>query len=112
MEGAGSFVRPTSSKIQLPRSFLAVLKSRYASETGEGREGGGDAPVLLGRSGIEVEQPNLAKVRRRLGRLQGLRELGVDGEGVGRVQKEELEELRAMGEWSESTVSALKGHED
>jgi len=98
---AGSFIRPSSPKIVLPKAFLATLKDRYVATTSENILQEHES-VILGRSGIEVEAPNLAKVRKRLAKLRELREIGVDDEGVGGMGEGEGEEMKLMGEWSES----------
>ena len=98
---AGSFIRPRSQKIVLPKPFLATLKDRYVATTSESTPLEHES-VILGRSGIEVEAPNLAKVRKRLAKLRELREIGVDDEGVGGMGEGEGEEMNQMGEWSES----------
>jgi hypothetical protein len=100
---SGSFIRPSSPKIVLPRFFLATLKERYTAETmPTGRDVPEHESVLLGQSGIEIEAPNLAKVRKRLARLRELREIGIDNEGVGGIAEGESERMIEMGEWSAS----------
>ncbi|KAL7415269.1 hypothetical protein BDY24DRAFT_439705 [Mrakia frigida] len=98
LANSGSFIRPSSPKIVLRKPFLATLKDRYVATTAENTPLEHES-VILGRSGIEVEAPNLAKVRKRLAKLRELREIGVDDEGVGGMGEGEGEEMKQMGEW-------------
>jgi hypothetical protein len=108
--GAGSFIRPTSPKIILPKPFLPALQGRYTSSTfapaasARSEPLRNEIPLHLGNTKIEVEAPNLAKVHKRLGNVVELKELGVDGESVGTMSEEEGKEMDAMGEWSESNL--------
>lgn len=107
--GAGSFVRPTSTKITFPRSFLSVLQERYSFKQGTKeaesvelqQPQGSSTRLMLGQSGIAVDAPNLGKVRERLGRVRDLREIGLDREGVGLLSDDDVRILDEMGPWSE-----------
>lgn len=93
----------------LPRPFLETLQARYTADTVSNEPTPDHESVLLGQSGIEVEAPNLAKVRKRLARLRELREIGVDNEGVGRVANGEGTTMQEMGDWSECHFSPHHG---
>jgi hypothetical protein len=125
---AGSFLRPTSNKIQRPRPFLEVLLARYAPPPSPSSEsvplptlpatGGSiessqseastssaslrEEHVSLGSTSIQVMAPNLAKVRRRLGKVTALREVGADDALVGHLGPDEEEAMRSMGPWRTS----------
>lgn len=104
---SGSFIRPSSPKIVLARPFLATLRERYTAATAAEESTSDHESVLLGRSGIEVEAPNLAKVRKRLAKLRDLREIGIDNEGAGGLGEGEGEQMEEMGAWSEFRPKCL-----
>lgn len=98
-EGAGAFIRPTSPRIILPRSFLKTVLERYAPVSEEPLPDSDS--LVLGRTNIQVNAPRLTKVRDRLGRTQELRELGVEAQCVGVFDEEEANQMESMGPWRE-----------
>lgn len=76
---SGSFIRPSAS-ISYGISFLSALFAKYS----ESLHGSSLEKVVLGSSNgsIEVEAPGLDRVRNNLSRLERLREVSLDGEGV------------------------------
>ncbi|OCH92105.1 RNI-like protein [Obba rivulosa] len=76
---SGSFIRP-SPAISYGTSFMTALVSKYVEST----HGAAAEKVILGSSGgaIEVEAVGLDKIRNKLSRLERLREVSLDNEGV------------------------------
>ncbi|EMD38216.1 hypothetical protein CERSUDRAFT_113365 [Gelatoporia subvermispora B] len=76
---SGSFIRPSSS-VSYGTTFMTALTSKYI----ESVHGGAMEKVILGSSGgaIEVEAVGLDKIRNKLSRLERLREVSLDNEGV------------------------------
>jgi hypothetical protein len=76
-EGGGSFIKSVKGALAPGKTFAEAIEGRY----GVGEE---VSKVILGSSkdGIIVEAPGMDGVQRRLGRLERLREVGLDGEWV------------------------------
>lgn len=89
--GAGAFIKfpPEATPLLRGVTLVSALQDRYgALDTTEGRAAPVDEAeaVTLGSSnGILVEAPGMADVRKRIGRLERLREIGFDGEWVGQL---------------------------
>ncbi|BEI81916.1 hypothetical protein CcaverHIS002_0210760 [Cutaneotrichosporon cavernicola] len=80
---AGAFIKFASARPLVEGAELvAALQERYGLLEGEdgGREGADAVP--LGDSGIVVEAPGMRDVARRIGRLERLREVGLESEWV------------------------------
>jgi hypothetical protein len=74
-EGAGSFLKVTAGALTGGKTFIEAIEDRYG-----GSESGAIQKVVLGGTdGIVVDAPGMEAVQRRIGRLEGLREAGLDG---------------------------------
>jgi hypothetical protein len=104
--GAGAFIKYTGKTTPLVAgtSLVDVLEERYGplgDETAPAQPHTQlqpaltDESVILGSSNaaIVVEAPNMDGVRRRIGRLERLREIGFDGEWVGSLGGTEAKRL-------------------
>lgn len=96
--GAGAFIKfpPGSSPLVAGTSLVDALQERYGALDASAEEPRRPAPdteaVTLGSSnGIVVEAPGMAEVRKRISRLERLREIGFDGEWVGQLGGSERE---------------------
>lgn len=95
---AGAFIKyvPGATPIVPGGTLVEAIEERYgalnserpAAVPGQQHQGGSkDEQVVLGssNSAIIVEAPGMADVRKRIGRLERLKEIGFDGEWVGRL---------------------------
>lgn len=105
LPNSGSFIRYSSSTVNAGQSFLSALLAKYVDAsitvpvvsnqnfpTGHKQEstsGISSQPtavesVILGSSKglIEVEAPNLDRVRRKVANIERLKEMSLDGEDV------------------------------
>ena len=114
-EGAGAFIKASPGALKKGPTLIEALQERYGSllPTGKGaadrnekpgRNGGIAERVALGASGIMVDAPGLSAVQARIGRLERLREVGLDYEWVS--------ELGGTDEQREAMRSRLKGERD
>ncbi|KAK4688115.1 tubulin-specific chaperone E, partial [Tremellales sp. Uapishka_1] len=92
---AGAFVKASPGVLLLGPTFIEAVEARY----GTGSKGQPDTEVILGSSNnsIVVEAPNLDMVQKRLGNLERLREMGLDGEWMRGMGGDE-ESRKRMGE--------------
>lgn len=89
-EGAGAFVKATKGVLLPGRSFIDALEERYGAllpgstirDTRPGEDKAQSESVKLGTSGIVVDAPGMQAVRARVGRLEKLREIGLENEWV------------------------------
>jgi len=113
--GAGAFIKFAGKNTPLRRgtSLVDALEERYGALVEDAQKPGADtgkhgssedSSVVLGSSNaaIVVEAPNMDAVRRRIGRLERLREIGFDGEWVailgGSADKRQLFKERLKSE--------------
>lgn len=90
--GAGAFVKfGRSPAFELGKTFLQALEERYGPLVPHNSEASSSPSsssttesLVLGssKSNIVVEVPNIREVQQRLGRLEKLREMGLEGEWV------------------------------
>jgi hypothetical protein len=96
--GAGAFIKLKPGVLVRGKTFVEAIEERYGSIAPVGAPGtdsdrnGADAPgpsrvsesVMLGSSGgaIVVEAPGLDAVRRKVGRLEKIREMGLEDQWV------------------------------
>lgn len=87
---SGSFIRPTAQGLSLGRSLLEALYEKYTGQpqiekdaVSNGQPGQPEM-IMLGSSNgaIRVEAVDLAKVRRKFARLDRLKEVGLEAEGI------------------------------
>jgi hypothetical protein len=90
-EGAGAFVRYKPGVLLRGKTFVQAVEERYGTINQDAEEPKRSSPdsaggnrVTLGSSGgvIVVEAPGLDAVRRKVGRLERLREMGLEGEWI------------------------------
>lgn len=81
---SGSFIRPTAQNLSYGVSFLQALSAKYVEQL---HGAATQEKVILGSSNgsIEVEGPHLDKIRKKLARLDRLRDVSLDGEKVARA---------------------------
>lgn len=91
---AGSFIRPSAS-VSYGVSFLEALTAKYIDLP----HGSPIEKVILGSSNgtIQVEAVGLDKIRSNLSRLEGLREVSLDGERISRSDPAEDIEKTCSG---------------
>lgn len=97
-EGSGAFIKSTRGALEHGRTFVEALEERYGAVDPTSSAGvGTSGQVKLGTSGILVEAPNIDTVERRIGQLEKLREIGLDGYWVRSLGGDPLirEKLRA-----------------
>lgn len=94
-EGAGAFIKAGPKPIfEQGKTFLQAVADRYGAlnpEVGAISSSSVDESILLGssNSSIKVEAPNIQDVQKRVGRLEKLREMGLEGEWVNGVGGDE-----------------------
>lgn len=86
LQGSGAFLKATKGALKRGKTFIEAFEERY------GPINPIEAPVEpveraveivnLGNSGIEVEAPGMADVQKRIGKLEKLREISLEGEWV------------------------------
>jgi hypothetical protein len=89
-DGAGAFIKASKGVLLPGASFIDALEERYGAIMPEAGSSGSrpiDAEALeekvqLGTSGIVVDAPGMQAVRARVGRLEKLREIGLENEWV------------------------------
>lgn len=98
-DGAGAFVRYRPGVLLRGKSFVQAVEERYGMinpEVHPPQRSTADTTrsdkVTLGSSGgvIVVEAPGLDAVQRKVGRLERLREMGLEGEWICSVGGEEM----------------------
>lgn len=86
--GAGAFIKVGSTPtLHLGKTFVEAVEGRYGPLKREGEVSSSSTnteSIVLGSSGssILVEAPNQSEVLQRVGRLEKLREIGLEGEWV------------------------------
>ena len=118
-EGAGSFVKASAEVLKDGPTLVEALQERYGPLLSAGNEVNAEsstqpgqyAPALaervhLGNSGITVDAPGLSAVQARIGRLEKLREVGLDNGWVsglgGTEEQREAMKVRLKSELSSS----------
>jgi hypothetical protein len=96
VEGAGAFVKASPGVLKEGATLVEALEERYGSllppENGAQQQSdrtqeskGLSERVVLGTSGIVVDAPGLSAVQARIGRLERLREVGLDYQWVAKL---------------------------
>lgn len=85
-KGAGAFIKASPNTLRLGNTFVQAVEERYGALNHQSTHHGLGRleKVTLGSSsgGIVVEAPNIGAVQRRLGRLEKLRDMGLEGEWI------------------------------
>lgn len=94
--GAGAFIKspPGSCPLKQGPTLVEALQERYGSLAGAEQTQSTaelEAVTLGSSNGIIVEAPGMADVRKRISRLERLREIGFDGEWVSELGGSEEE---------------------
>ncbi|KAF8323089.1 RNI-like protein, partial [Clavulina sp. PMI_390] len=89
---SASFVRYSPNTISLGTNFLSALFAKYVDDEFF------NSSVMLGSSNglIEVEAPNLDRVRKKVADIQKLKEISLDEEGVAGCESDEDEGWRSL----------------
>ena len=101
--GAGAFIKAGAAHVfESGKTFAQAIEERYSSldqTAGPSTSSEAADNVLLGSSNaaIVVEIPNIEQVQKRVGRLERLREMGLEGEWVSGIGGDE-ETRRVMRE--------------
>ena len=88
-DGAGAFVKLAPGVLSPGRTLASAVEERYGAIIPNNEpfvEKGGlstEDSVQLGTSKIVVEAPGMEAVRKKIGRLEKLREVGLEGEWIG-----------------------------
>jgi hypothetical protein len=96
-EGAGAFLKASEGVLIPGISFVEALEERYGAilpDDTPSRTKSSDDEVIgdrvqLGTSGIVVDAPGMQAVRARVGRLEKLREIGLENEWVSHLGEDE-----------------------
>ena len=87
-EGAGAFIKLGPDALSTGRTLVEAFEDRYGPilldtvSPNTIDEVAVDVSVKLGTSGIVVEAPGLSRVQRKVGQLERLKEVGLEGEWV------------------------------
>ena len=87
-EGAGAFIKLAPGVLIPGRTLFSALEERYGAIVPDGEIAASKArdsmeeSIRLGSSGIVVEAPGMSAVRKKIGRLEKLREVGLEGEWI------------------------------
>jgi hypothetical protein len=106
---SGAFIKYSPGVLIRGPSFVQAIEERYGSisthrdgahvqsqaPTEAGAAGAESETVQLGNSGIVVEAPGMKGVQKRIGRLERLREIGLDNDHVGSLSTDG-EEAKVM----------------
>ena len=99
MKGSGALIKASKGVLKSGPTFVQALEERYGpvDPTSEGPGDSVAGKVHLGSSGIVVDLPGIDEVKKRIGRLERLREVGLDGYWVSTLggDANTLELLRA-----------------
>ena len=110
--GAGAFLKAGREGVLVKgKTLVEAVEERYGSIIPHAESSTQITPkekLVLGSSnaGILVEAPNIDGVRRRLGKLERLRQMGLEGQWVGELggddetRKVLRERLRGEGHWT------------
>ena len=89
-QGAGAFVKLSPGALKRGPTLVEAIEERYGDilpradhiDSDETTKDAGSSRLYLGTSSREVETPGLAQVQIKVGKLERLREIGLDGRWV------------------------------